>query len=486
MKISYKLMFIVLLTLIEITITLWSVIELSKGATLHQLNSLHLKYSAEFTSQVNELKQGQHINLDRLKATIVSIREQPEKCLDMINPLNIYIMKKIGTYSAYEMCIKDIVDANAAIAAVTDFSNRLSTQDLFLEKMQIAAGNFTQNSALFEKPLTQTVNFLLSVFIPLVVIISLFNILFISYMSRNISSSIARVIEVLKNKNDHLSNNDIDKITSGELNELLKAAAHRARETVIQEEINAKLDEVVSERTISLTSANEELSQFAYRTSHDLKSPVSSSKMLAQLIQLDIENDHYDAAKLDAAKIETQMQALESLIEGILSLTQANEQEAQNSIFSITELVQETIEKYTDFADKNNVVISFTRPRVEFIESNKVRISQILDNLISNAIKYRNSNRQSFVNILISSPKGQLKIQVQDNGLGFPQDRTEERFKMFKRFHPKVESGSGLGLSIVKKHTDFLNGSVDLESSCDGSLFTLMFPIQRPCQGAQI
>ena len=135
-----------------------------------------------------------------MQSIILEIKQQPLDCLDIVNAFNIAMMKAIGTYEAYELCIKDIEDVNEALAAIASFRENRIDKAVFLSQMQASSVVFNENSALFEKPITTTVNFLLTVFIPLVVIISLFNILFITYLSRTITESINKVIQVLKNK----------------------------------------------------------------------------------------------------------------------------------------------------------------------------------------------------------------------------------------------------------------------------------------------
>ena len=67
-------------------------------------------------------------------------------------------------------------------------------------------------------------------------------------------------------------------------------------------------------------------------------------------------------------------------------------------------------------------------------------------------------------------------MRVKDNGIGIPRDYMSDLFKMFKRFHPKIATGSGLGLSIVKKNLDRMGGTIDVASSSDGTSFLISIP----------
>ncbi|MBF7074941.1 HAMP domain-containing histidine kinase [Glaciecola sp. MH2013] len=469
MRISYKLMFIVVLTLIEISITLWSVVELSKGATLHQLNSLHLKNSAIFSRQVSDFVSDIDTDIDTkvnsMEKTVLEIKQQPLDCLDIVNALNIIIMKAIGTYEAYLLCEKDIKDVDKALDSIDQFRAQKLSLPAFLSNMEASAIIFTENSALFEKPITQTVNFLLAVFIPLVVIISLLNILLITFLSRNITQSIGSTIRVMKEKNSSLSQEDIFATTTGELRELLIVASERARETVLQEEINEKLEQLVFKRTESLSHANDELTRFAYRTSHDLKGPVSASKSLAQFIQQDIDAGNYTAAKADAMKVELQMKDLEAHISGILSLTKATEIEDSSNIINVAELLRERIAVLERRSTEPKLDIRMTADDKLFFEANKVRLQQVVDNLLSNAVKYRDRRLTSWLTISANIDKNSLNLCFEDNGVGFPENREKEAFEMFTRFHSSLSSGSGLGLAIVKKHIELMGGSISISPS---------------------
>lgn len=109
-----------------------------------------------------------------------------------------------------------------------------------------------------------------------------------------------------------------------------------------------------------------------------------------------------------------------------------------------------------------------------------MRITQILENLISNAWKYRDESKETTPYVKVSAIElhDAFQLSVEDNGLGIPNDRKDETFQMFKRFHPKVSSGSGLGLAIVKKHVDILKGTIVVDSSPRGTSFMITLPKQ--------
>jgi len=449
MTISSKLMLIVLLTIFEISLTLWSVFEISNGAKFHQLNLFHLKYATEFSNKVFSLEKDSTIDVVELEKLILDIRQQPIDCLESVNFLNEFIMKQIGTHGAIGICVKDIEDGNRVLLKISEYNDKKISKETFIFELKNAAYAFNESSSLFEKPVTETVLFVMKTMVPLVVGISLFNILFISFMSNTISSSIKSAVDLLKSKNSKESlAEDISKNVSGELKVLLEVAQERIRSEIFVTEINQQLEKLVEQRTESLTRANTELSQFAYRTSHDLKAPLTASKLLTNFIIEDIEAGDIDNAIQDINRIHDQMVKLEDLVMSILSLTE------------VDSIVDREIE-----------------PDIQFF-SCPIRITQILENLISNSLKYRDEKKSelAFIKVSLLGVADTYQLTVEDNGIGIPEDRHKEVFQMFKRFHPQLSFGSGLGLAIVKKHIDYLDGTIQMQTSPGGTKFIITIP----------
>jgi signal transduction histidine kinase len=474
-------MIIVLLTFFEISLTLWSVFEIAKGATFHQLNFLHLKYNATFSREVLNLENGSPLDIPQLRTNIDNIRQQPVECLKEVDVLNKVIMQQIGTAYALELCEKDIRDADRAIGYVEQYVLGKIDRDNLVVELRVSELAFNENSVLFEKPITQTVSFIMSTMIPLIICISFFNILFITYMSRNITGSINDVINLLSRTNSKENlETEINKNVSGELKTLLDVAKKRLTKELVVTEVNQNLESLVKQRTSSLTRANEELAQFAYRASHDLKAPLTSTKRLAQFIKQDIRAGQLDAAADDSDKIVTQMTKLEELVIGILALTEADFIEQGVVDIDFQSILSDISASNSELLAENGCAfeqdINISQP----MKSEKVRVVQILENLATNAIKYYDPNKkQPFVKTRVNEKADSYIVKVEDNGLGIPEGRQGEVFQMFKRFHPNVSYGSGLGMAIVKKHVDSMQGSIEMVTSDAGTIFTIVFPKEK-------
>lgn len=112
---------------------------------------------------------------------------------------------------------------------------------------------------------------------------------------------------------------------------------------------------------------------------------------------------------------------------------------------------------------------------VESLYIPELKTSSILENLISNSVKYKCLNKESFIKIKITDDHKNYIFSVEDNGIGIDQENQEQMFKMFTRFNSNI-NGSGLGLYMVKKQLDKLQGNIQYKNTGDGSLFIFSIP----------
>ena len=104
-------------------------------------------------------------------------------------------------------------------------------------------------------------------------------------------------------------------------------------------------------------------------------------------------------------------------------------------------------------------------------------VSTILENLLSNALKYTDPNKQErWVSVHARAARNRAEIDVADNGPGFPESSRNKVFQMFHRL--RTDSGSGLGLALVKKNVERLGGDITFESGSEGSLFAISIPLR--------
>lgn len=231
-----------------------------------------------------------------------------------------------------------------------------------------------------------------------------------------------------------------------------------------------------------LLQANEELAQFAYRTSHDLKSPISSIKNLGGFILDDLADGDFAEIKANTERIIKQSTKLESFITTILNLAKADLSEERYQWANLKEVLTEIQERYEYELEDKQVTLVWSQLSIENIYIQKYRLVQVLENLVSNGIKYHHLHEgERFVEVSGGHNHASegIDIIIKDNGQGIPEEFLGQVFNLFTRFHPTCAEGSGLGLSIVKKHVEAMNGRIEISSSDSGTSFHLSLP----CKG---
>jgi len=256
----------------------------------------------------------------------------------------------------------------------------------------------------------------------------------------------------------------------------------RSHESVVRyreltEELKQSKQEVLK-NVNRLATLNDELSQFAYRASHDLKAPVTTSRGLLACVLEDLQDGDVALASDNLGKVIKTLSSLEGLIADIFSLVKADLCIDNTRQIDIASIYQDIESRLTPFAEKNACQLMFSDSLINEVTVQRVRLTQIIENIVSNGIKYRDSEKgNSFVKVEASQKGGCLCIRIEDNGIGIPEQYHPDVFTVFKRFSPESSSGTGLGMAIVRKHVDYLDGKISFSSDDNGTTFDVMLPL---------
>lgn len=228
----------------------------------------------------------------------------------------------------------------------------------------------------------------------------------------------------------------------------------------------------------ALKQANAELEEFAYRTSHDLRSPIVSSISLIQMIKKSTPDDTAHTTIKSIGHIENSLIKLDSLIKDILSLTQTKNAEEEDAPIDINVLIDQSL---NNLAHMDNFSRLDIRKDLRFnasLKMKRTRIKLIVENLISNAIKYQDIAEDTpYITIRTYTQDERFFLEVEDNGLGIDKEQHDKMFQMFKRFHPRTSFGSGLGLYMMKKSADILGGDIVHIDKPKGAIFQFSAPL---------
>ncbi|MBC8111380.1 MAG: HAMP domain-containing histidine kinase [Verrucomicrobia bacterium] len=234
----------------------------------------------------------------------------------------------------------------------------------------------------------------------------------------------------------------------------------------------SKID--LEEQYNQLEKLNTELDRFVYSVSHDLRSPIAS---VLGLISISKEETDLEKLQYYISLKEKSMEKLDRFIQDILDYSRNSRMESKIQEINLTQKIASVLElqefpmKKIDL--KQKVII---RQHCPFY-SDEGRFTFILNNLITNAIRYYEPNRiQSFIKIYAYVTATQLILKIKDNGIGIGANHLDKIFDMFYRATTQ-QTGSGLGLYILKEAVTKLNGSVSVASVIDeGTCFTITLP----------
>ena len=235
-----------------------------------------------------------------------------------------------------------------------------------------------------------------------------------------------------------------------------------------EEELKATLEE--------LSARNFELDQLMYKTSHDLRSPLSSVLGLVNLAHIDTSPSNQQEY---LNRIEDRIKKLDEFIRSMLNYARVNRTEQIIEEINIVELINNCIKdlEYLDNYSKISTSINTANNRNLF-NSDPLLVRIIFSNIISNAYKYYNPLVKSKLSIKAEITPLNVSIEISDNGIGIEKEHVKKVFDMFYRATEKSQ-GSGLGMYIVKQAVEKLKGTISVKTKYGkGTTFTIVFPNQ--------
>lgn len=232
----------------------------------------------------------------------------------------------------------------------------------------------------------------------------------------------------------------------------------------------------------ALIRANNELEEFSYRTSHDLRSPLVSSLALMKIARDALLSHDIETSTDCVSLAESSLLKLEKLVVDIVNLTLKESQRERSQSVKVHNIVNLALTNLNSLEGYGTIDIQIDIDKNLGLKTSPGRLTNIIENLLSNAIKYRDPAKLLQKIFVSARIKGRsIIIDIKDNGLGIPMGLEHKLFIMFKRLHTNVSHGSGIGLYLTKKSTQKLGGEVDFIREPDFTHFSLRLPIEPPC-----
>lgn len=246
-----------------------------------------------------------------------------------------------------------------------------------------------------------------------------------------------------------------------------------------------QLEELVQQRTAELTVVNEELSQYAFVVSHDLRSPLRAIRNYSDFLLEELGESLNNDQRKYFAGLKRALNHGEDLVRDLLDYSQIGRREVVPQRVDPGLLLQELLHSKVIPPDVE-VALQDDWP---FVAADRTLFEQIFRNLISNALKFNRSSEGRLLEVgWQPSTEGFCELFVRDNGIGIEPRYHEQIFRMLQRLHTHQEfEGTGIGLAIVRKAVQRLNGSVRLESlPGKGSTFFVMLPLWEYREGFDV
>jgi light-regulated signal transduction histidine kinase (bacteriophytochrome) len=239
--------------------------------------------------------------------------------------------------------------------------------------------------------------------------------------------------------------------------------------------LNAELEARIDERTHELKQTNEELQQFAYVASHDLQEPLRTITSFTQLLASRYRGKLDEDADEFIGYIVSSSRRMTDLINGLLALVRLRKAGQSTTPVAFEELLEDAEASLQAAIRESRAEIQHGPLPALIVD--RVQFSQLLQNLISNSIKYRRDERP-LVRVEAKRDGSDWIFSIADNGQGFEQEYAERIFALFQRLHSRDVEGTGMGLSISRKIVERHGGRIWAESTPGaGSTFHFSLPV---------
>ena len=236
-----------------------------------------------------------------------------------------------------------------------------------------------------------------------------------------------------------------------------------------------KIEQEREKMLAELEDKNAELERFTYTVSHDLKSPLVTIKGFLGMLRVDARSGNPERMEKDIQYIETATDKMSRLLGELLELSRIGRLMNPPEAVSLTNLADEAVEMVAGQIVARGVNVE-VEPEMPVVHGDRVRLVEIFQNLIDNAVKFIGDQERPRVEIGATKQNGEILCSVRDNGIGIDSRYHEKVFGLFERLGIEAE-GTGIGLALVKRIVEVHGGRVWVESQGEGHGSTFWFTL---------
>lgn len=243
-------------------------------------------------------------------------------------------------------------------------------------------------------------------------------------------------------------------------------------------EMNADLEDRVSQRTMELEKVNKSLESVCYSISHELRAPIARLEGFSKLLFESANMEEFENVGHFAERIEVSSRKLKAVIDSLLLLNRLSRAEMQREPVDLSEMASSMIDELKEELNPNAKVI--IQPGM-IVEGDRNMLAILIRNLLGNALKYSAKNPLPVVNFELKADSSKTIYTISDNGAGFDMAFADKLFQPFCRLHQESEfHGNGIGLATVQQITERHAGNIWAKSSPgNGAIFYFTFAEER-------
>ncbi len=251
----------------------------------------------------------------------------------------------------------------------------------------------------------------------------------------------------------------------------------RFRNRLLKEQVAERKRAVEEQRRLieELEMKNAEMERFTYTVSHDLKSPLVTIQGFAGYLERDVAAGDAVRMKRDVDKIVAAASRMHRLLDELLELSRVGRVVNRLTEVSFTDLAHEAAEAVAGQIDEGGVEIAIA-PRMPIVVGDRVRLLEVLQNLIDNGVKFMGEQASPRIEIGSRRDGEETVFYVRDNGQGIDSAYHSKVFGLFERLDPQID-GTGIGLALVKRIVEVHRGRIWVESEGRGRGTTFYFTL---------
>ena len=229
------------------------------------------------------------------------------------------------------------------------------------------------------------------------------------------------------------------------------------------------------ELIIELEARNAELERFTYTVSHDLKSPLVTIKGFLGLLHQDIRLNDTERVARDIEQIGNAADMMARLLDELLELSRIGRLMNPPEAVALSELAADAASLVAGQIAERGVLVEID-PLMPVVHGDRVRLLEVYQNLIDNAVKFMGDQPEPHIEIRAEQRDGEVFCSVKDNGVGIAPQHFENVFGLFNRLDVAAE-GTGIGLALVKRIVEVHGGKIWAESEGEGHGSTFFFTL---------